>query len=64
MPPPLSNFAVSCSTTIKFGVFIEFDKFSPKSPKNIRMTLLWSYDVIFCFRLPDPLKFQNSSFLD
>ena len=27
-PPP--NFVVSSSVTIKFGVLIEFDKFSPK----------------------------------
>ena len=31
IPPPLPhNFVVSSSITIKFGVFIEFDMFSPK----------------------------------
>ena len=29
-----SNFVVSCSVMIAFGVLIEFDKFSPKSPKE------------------------------
>ena len=28
MPPPCSNFLVSCSVMTKFGVVIEFDKFS------------------------------------
>ena len=28
------------------------------------MTSLPSYDVIFCLRLPYPLKFRNSLFLD
>ena len=28
-----SNFVVSCPIMTKFGVLIEFDKFSPKSPK-------------------------------
>ena len=31
---PPSNFVVSCLIMIKFGGLIEFDKFSPKSPKT------------------------------
>ena len=63
MPPP-SNFIVSFSIMTKFGVVIEFDKLPPKSPKtSIKMMSLQSCDVIFCFRLPYPLKFRNSLFL-
>ena len=54
-PPP--SFVVSRSITTKFGVVIEFEKFSPKSPKRFN-------DVILCFRLPYPLKFRNSLFPD
>ena len=32
MAPPSSNFVVSSSIMIKFGVVIESDKFAPKSP--------------------------------
>ena len=31
---PSPNFVVSSSIMIKFGVLIEFDKFSPKQPKS------------------------------
>ena len=61
---PPSTFVVSSSIMIKFGVLIEFDKFSPKSPKKVKMTSLPSYDVVLCFRLPCSLKFRNSLFLD
>ena len=30
-----SNFAASCSIITKFGIVIEFDNLSPKSPKNL-----------------------------
>ena len=47
-----SNFVVSCSVMAKFGVLIEFDKFSPRSPKKLtKMTSQRNYDDIFCFRL-------------
>ena len=53
------------SIMTQFGVFIEFDKFSSKSPKIfLKMTSLPSYNVILCFRLLYPLKFLNSLFLD
>ena len=32
---PLSNSIVFCSAMANFGKRIEFDKLSPKSPKNI-----------------------------
>ena len=32
---PLSNSIVFCSAITNFGKRIEFDKLSPKSPKNI-----------------------------
>ena len=45
---PSPNFVVSNSITIKFGVLIEFDKFSPNIDKKVsKMTSLNSYDVIF-----------------
>ena len=31
-----SSFVVSRSIMVKFAVLIEFDKFSPKSPKNLK----------------------------
>ena len=33
---PPSNFIVSGSIIIKFGVLIEFDKFSPRPQKNLK----------------------------
>ena len=55
---PPYNFVVSYPIMTKFSVVMEYDKFSPKSPKNFKkITSLPSYDVIFCFRLPYPLKF-------
>ena len=58
MPPP--NFVVSCSVRIKFGVLIEFDKFSPKYPKS------FDNDVTaeLYRHLLYPLKFRTSLFLD
>ena len=64
-PRPI-DFVVPCSVMIKFAVFLEFDKFSPKSQKSKKVTSLSSYDVIFCFSLPfllKFLKFRNSLFL-
>ena len=58
MPPP--NFVVPCSITIKLGVLIEFDTFSPKYPKSFENEVtaeLWRH-------LLYPLKFRTSLFLD
>ena len=62
-PPPPSNFVASCSIIIKFGIVIEFDTLSPKSPKIfLKMKSLPSYDVLFCLRLLYPFKSRNSLF--
>ena len=45
------NFVVSSSITIKFGVLIEFDKFSLKQPKRLENDVTAEYDAIFCLRL-------------
>ena len=61
----MASFITSYPIMTKFSVIIEFDKLSPKSLKEfIRMTSLWSYEVIFCFKLLYLLKFLNSLFLD
>ena len=60
MAPLLTSLFVA-----QFSVLIEIDKLSPKSLKSFtKMTQLRSHDVIICFRLPHPLKFRNSLFLD
>ena len=60
-PPPPSNFVFSCLIIMKFGVLIDFDKFSLKSRKKFLndvtaelsrhlfsgYCILWNFEIIY-----------------
>ena len=52
MPPPPSNFIVSCLIMKTFGVLIEFDKFFPKSSKNLMLMSKSSKNLMLLLGYP------------